>query len=104
MAPVITLTTDFGEAGPYVAVMKAVIRQHAPQANVVDLSHHVAPCQPGEAGFWLARRGPVTGKMREPSEQNARCPQIAVRLDDRFARSPAPQSSPAKHAEQDRSR
>jgi S-adenosylmethionine hydrolase len=55
MAPVITLTTDFGEAGPFVAVMKAVIMRYAPQAGIADLTHRIAPCQPGEAGFWLSR-------------------------------------------------
>ncbi len=55
MAPVITLTTDFGHAGPFVGVMKAVIAEHAPGADVHDLSHDIAPWQPGEAGFWLAR-------------------------------------------------
>jgi S-adenosylmethionine hydrolase len=55
MKPVITLTTDFGQAGPFAAVMKAVILRYAPDARVVDLTHHIAPRQPGEAGFWLAR-------------------------------------------------
>lgn len=54
MNPCITLTTDFGAAGPYVAMMKAVIRRHAPEAQVADLTHEVAPCNPGEAGFWIA--------------------------------------------------
>ena len=54
MSAVITLTTDFGDAGPFVAVMKAVIRRYAPQAVIADLTHRIAPCQPGEAGFWLS--------------------------------------------------
>ncbi len=55
MAPVITLTTDFGHAGPFAGVMKAVILAHAPGAAIHDLTHCIAPWQPGEAGFWLAR-------------------------------------------------
>ena len=55
MTPVITLTTDFGLSGPFVAVMKAVIRQHAPAAQIADLTHDIAPYTPGEAGFWLSR-------------------------------------------------
>jgi hypothetical protein len=55
MSPVITLTTDFGDAGPFVGVLKAVILRHAPAASIIDLCHHVAPWQAGEAGFWLAR-------------------------------------------------
>jgi S-adenosylmethionine hydrolase len=53
--PVITLTTDFGDAGPFVGVMKAVILRHAPDAPIHDLTHRIAPCHPAEAGFWLAR-------------------------------------------------
>lgn len=55
MEPCITLTTDFGDAGPFVGVMKAVLRARAPAAPLHDLTHHVAPCEPAEAGFWLAR-------------------------------------------------
>lgn len=55
MAQCITLTTDFGDAGPFVGVMKAVIEGHAPEARIRDLTHRIAPCEPGEAGFWLAR-------------------------------------------------
>ena len=51
----ITLTTDFGDAGPFVGVMKAVIRRYAPAAEIADLTHRVAPCVPAEAGFWLSR-------------------------------------------------
>jgi hypothetical protein len=38
---IITLTTDFGLADPYVAVMKGVILSIAPQARIVDLTHHI---------------------------------------------------------------
>jgi S-adenosylmethionine hydrolase len=55
MTPCITLTTDFGDAGPFVGVMKAVILAHAPDARLHDLTHRIAPCQSAEAGFWLAR-------------------------------------------------
>lgn len=55
MEPCITLTTDFGDAGPFVGVMKAVLRARAPTAPLHDLTHHIAPCEPAEAGFWLAR-------------------------------------------------
>ncbi|MEQ8846219.1 SAM-dependent chlorinase/fluorinase [Botrimarina sp.] len=39
----ITLTTDFGPGGRYVAQMKGVLYARAPGATVVDLSHDVAP-------------------------------------------------------------
>jgi len=53
--PIITLTTDFGHKGPFVAVMKGVILQHAPEARVIDLTHEIRVHWPAEAGFWLAR-------------------------------------------------
>lgn len=53
--PIITLTTDFGHDGPFVAVMKAIIYQRCPQARVVDLTHEIEAQWPAEAGFWLAK-------------------------------------------------
>ncbi|MEM3703011.1 MAG: SAM-dependent chlorinase/fluorinase [Candidatus Bathyarchaeia archaeon] len=39
--PIITLTTDFGLADPYVAEMKAVILKINPDAKIVDISHQI---------------------------------------------------------------
>ena len=39
----ITLTTDFGLADSYVAVMKGVILGIAPQARIVDITHQIGP-------------------------------------------------------------
>jgi hypothetical protein len=55
VAGLVTLTTDFGLAGPFAGILKAVILRHAPAAQVIDLTHQVAPFQPGEAGFWVGR-------------------------------------------------
>jgi len=55
MTQVITLTTDFGHKGPFVAVMKGAILQHAPDARIIDLTHEIHVHWPAEAGFWLAR-------------------------------------------------
>lgn len=55
MSPIITLTTDFGHKGPFVAVMKGVILTHAPDARIVDLTHEILVHWPAEAGFWLSR-------------------------------------------------
>lgn len=41
--PIITLTTDFGQADHYVACMKGVILQLAPNAQIVDVSHAIPP-------------------------------------------------------------
>ena len=53
MRPTITITTDFGHKGPYVATMKGVIHRHCPEARVIDLTHEIHPHWPAEAGFWL---------------------------------------------------
>ncbi len=55
MSGVITLTTDFGHKGPFVAVMRGVILARAPDARVIDLTHEIHVHWPAEAGFWLAR-------------------------------------------------
>jgi S-adenosylmethionine hydrolase len=52
---VITLTTDFGDQGPFVGVMKGAILTRFPQARLVDLTHQILVHWPAEAGFWLAR-------------------------------------------------
>ncbi len=41
--PVITLTTDFGIHDHYVAAMKGVVLSIAPDATIVDVTHHVQP-------------------------------------------------------------
>lgn len=41
--PVITLLTDFGEADAFVGIMKGVMLDIAPQAQLVDLSHLISP-------------------------------------------------------------
>ena len=40
---IITLTTDFGAADPFVGIMKGVIAGRAPTARVIDLTHGVPP-------------------------------------------------------------
>lgn len=40
---IITLTTDFGAADHYIACMKGVILQHAPDARIVDVTHLIQP-------------------------------------------------------------
>lgn len=52
---VVTITTDFGHQGPFVATMKGRILQRLPGAQIVDVTHEVPVYWPAEAGFWLAR-------------------------------------------------
>ena len=52
---VITITTDFGNKGPFAAVMKGVILSHFADASIIDLTHDIPAHWPPEAGFWIAR-------------------------------------------------
>jgi S-adenosyl-L-methionine hydrolase (adenosine-forming) len=52
---VITITTDFGHQGPFVATMKGMILRRLPDARIIDVTHEVPVYWPAEAGFWLAR-------------------------------------------------
>lgn len=54
-SPTITLTTDFGQEGPFVGVMKGVILSRLPEVRIVDLTHAIHAHWPAEAGFWLSR-------------------------------------------------
>ena len=51
---ILTLTTDFGADGPYVAAMKGVILGLAPRSRLVDVSHAVAPQDVLAGAFILA--------------------------------------------------
>ncbi len=55
---VVTLTTDFGSADGYVGTMKGVILSIAPQAQLVDLSHHIPPQDVRRAALLLAAAAP----------------------------------------------
>jgi S-adenosyl-L-methionine hydrolase (adenosine-forming) len=52
---VITITTDFGHQGPFVATIKGQILTRLPDARIIDVTHEVPVYWPAEAGFWLAR-------------------------------------------------
>jgi S-adenosylmethionine hydrolase len=52
---VVTITTDFGHQGPFVATMKGQIYTRWPDARIIDVTHEVPVYWPAEAGFWLAR-------------------------------------------------
>jgi S-adenosyl-L-methionine hydrolase (adenosine-forming) len=43
MHPVITLTTDFGIDDPYVGIMKGVILNIVPEAQIIDITHNIEP-------------------------------------------------------------
>lgn len=54
MAPVITLTTDFGTSDAYVAAMKGVILTINPKATIVDVCHSIEPRNILQAAFILS--------------------------------------------------
>lgn len=56
--PLITLTTDFGDASPYVASVKGVILTVNPTARLIDLTHRVPPQGLRHAAYFLASAVP----------------------------------------------
>ena len=58
MSPLVTLTTDFGSASPYVAVMKGVLLSLNPGARLIDLSHAILPQDVRHASYFLATAAP----------------------------------------------
>ena len=54
-ARIVTLLTDFGLDDPYVGVLKAAVLRYCPAAQIVDLSHSIAPYDRLAASFWLER-------------------------------------------------
>jgi S-adenosyl-L-methionine hydrolase (adenosine-forming) len=51
---IITLTTDFGIGGHYVAAVKGVLIEMAPGVQIVDVCHTISPQNVLEGGFVLA--------------------------------------------------
>ncbi|WP_430734641.1 SAM hydrolase/SAM-dependent halogenase family protein [Halodesulfovibrio aestuarii] len=47
------LLTDFGYADPYVGQMKGVLSTLAPQYQIFDITHNLAPFNIAQAGFFL---------------------------------------------------
>ena len=43
MRPLITLTTDFGLDDPFIGIMKGVILNIEPDANIIDITHNIEP-------------------------------------------------------------
>ncbi|MGB9853446.1 MAG: SAM hydrolase/SAM-dependent halogenase family protein [Candidatus Bathyarchaeales archaeon] len=56
--PIITLTTDFGLADPYVAEMKAIILKINPDAKIVDISHQIQKFNIRMGAYILAAAAP----------------------------------------------
>lgn len=52
---IVTLLTDFGTADSYVAEMKGVLSTYAPNATLIDITHHVPPGDVRAAQYILSR-------------------------------------------------
>src|SRR3954449_7850692 len=51
---ILTLTTDFGSGGPYVAALKGVVLGLAPGTQLIDVCHTISPQNILEGAFVLA--------------------------------------------------
>ena len=60
--PILTLTTDFGLTDHFVGVMKGVILDICPQAQIVDISHEVAPFAIAQGAYLIAQAYPYFSK------------------------------------------
>lgn len=56
--PTIALLTDFGAQGIYAGVLKGVLSTHAPQANIIDISHDVPRGDIRAGAFMLWQASP----------------------------------------------
>jgi S-adenosylmethionine hydrolase len=54
----VTLTTDFGTSSPYLAAMKGALLSVDPAAQIIDLSHAIAPQNVRQAAYFLAQSAP----------------------------------------------
>jgi S-adenosylmethionine hydrolase len=85
----ITLLTDFGTADGYVGEMKGVLLSLAPNAEIVDITHDIAPQDVDHARLTLARvwrrfpRGTVHVAVVDPDVGSPRIA-LAVSSDGRF--------------------
>jgi len=87
--PVITLTTDFGIRNGCVGTMKGVIHGIAPNAQIVDISHTIAPQDIREGAYTLWRavpffpQGTIHIYVVDPGVGTKRRP-LAARLGDYY--------------------
>jgi len=88
--PVVTLTSDFGTADPFVACMKGVILGLHPAIRIVDISHDILPHDIVDGAFKLRCAFPYfpTGTVHvavvDPGVGSARRPLVMVTENYRF--------------------
>ena len=82
--PIITLLTDFGLRGPYVASMKGVILSIKPQCTLVDITHQINSHDIKEGAFILGQaysnfpKGTIHLSVVDPGVGSARKPILIV--------------------------
>src|SRR6476620_6968844 len=87
--PIITLITDFGTVDGYVGEMKGVLATHAPDAQIIDITHDIPPQDVERARLTVARvwrRFPARTThvvIVDPGVGSARAA-LAVASDERF--------------------
>ncbi|MBN4079557.1 SAM-dependent chlorinase/fluorinase [Beggiatoa alba] len=86
----IVLFTDFGEHGPYVGQMKAVLAQQAPAVPIIDLQHDV-PCFDVIAAAHLLAAyqgafpaGSIFLAVVDPGVGSPTCKPVVVKVDGRW--------------------
>lgn len=86
----ITLTTDFGSSGHFVAAMKGVILGLAPRARIVDITHDIAPFSITEGAFTLGQawrwfpKGTIHVAVVDPGVGSERRPILVEAAGHRF--------------------
>lgn len=87
MSRLITLLTDFGTQDAFVGVMRGVLKSLAPEAEVIDLTHHVPP-QDIRAGAFVLKTaykyfppGTIHLAVVDPGVGGARRP-VAAQIGD----------------------
>jgi len=84
MSTIVTLTTDFGAKDAFAGSVKGVILKINPQAQIVDISHDIAPQDIWEAAFTLKSaykyfpKGTVHLAVVDPGVGSGRRPIIVV--------------------------
>ncbi len=58
LAPIVTLTTDFGQKDHYVGTMKGVILSRCPNAQLVDISHEIEPFSILSGAYAISQSAP----------------------------------------------
>lgn len=88
--PVITLTSDFGTRDPFAGIMKGVILTINPDAEIVDISHSIAPQNVLQASLVLSMSaryfppGSIHVAVVDPGVGSDRRPVLVVSQDHFF--------------------